>query len=129
MFYKRNQILKSSVIVTVKGEKHTRNTGRVKILAAIDEAKEQKKIDFVNNHACKTWRLEQIYDEVFDVLNGGIGDIKKMGDYLRVFHADVMKEEGDVLVEMGLESKEVNSLVSKVARDYMLSRLDGEVGV
>lgn len=40
-----------------------------------------------------------------------------------------MKEEGDMLVELELEAKEVNSLISKVAREYMLMRLDDEVGL
>ncbi|CAA6813747.1 MAG: RNA ligase, partial [uncultured Sulfurovum sp.] len=79
----------------VKGEKHAKRVKKLKVQQPIDTLKEQKKIDFVNNYACRTWRLEQIYNEIFDVINGGVGDIKKMGQYLKAFHADVMKEEGD----------------------------------
>ncbi len=53
----------------VKGEKHSKS--KVKTLKKVDIKREQKKIDFVNNFACKSWRLEQIYDETFNIINGG----------------------------------------------------------
>lgn len=64
----------------VKGEKHSKTN--VKTLKPVDEVKEQKKIDFAN-YAAKGWRLDQMYQETFDTLNGGTGDIKKTGDFLR----------------------------------------------
>lgn len=106
----------------VKGEKHS--TTKVKTLKPVDEEKEKIKIEFVNNHACKAWRLEQMYQEVFDTLNGGTGDIKRTGDFIRSVIKDVMKEEGDVMIEMGIDPKEVNGSISKVARTWFMEKLE-----
>jgi hypothetical protein len=108
----------------VKGEEHS--ASKVKTLKPVDEAKEKAKIDFVNNHACKGWRLEQMYAEVFDTLNGGKGDINRTGDFLKAVIGDVMKEEADVMVELGLEPKQVNGAISKVARTWFMEQLDRE---
>ena len=117
-------------IFKVKGEKHAaKSGGKVKTLKPVDEAREQMKRDFVNNHACREWRLSQIYNEVFDVINDGQGDIKRTGEYIKAVIADVLKEEMDVLLDMKLEIKEVNGLISKVSREYMFSRMDAEVGL
>ncbi len=40
-----------------------------------------------------------------------------------------MKEELDTLIEMGLEPKEVNPLISKQAAKCMFKRLDEEAGL
>ena len=117
-------------IFKTKGEQHAKGGGsKVKTLKPVDEEFEQKKRDFVNNYACKTFRLDQMYTEVFDTLNGGKGDIKKTGDYIKAVVNDVVKEEGDVLVQQGLTTKDVTKLISKVAREYMMDRLNKEVGI
>jgi len=117
-------------IFKVKGNLHAaKSGGKVKTLKPIDEAREKLKAEFVNNHACPEWRLDQMYNEVFNVLNGGQGDIKKTGEYLKAVVQDVHKEEIDKLIEMGLEPKEVNSGISKVAKDYLFSRLNKEAGL
>jgi len=108
----------------VKGEAHAKGSGKVKTLKPVDEELENKKIEFVNNIACKEFRLDQIYNEVFDVLNGGEGDIKRTGDYLKAVVTDVMKEEADIMEEQELTPKMVNGMISKVARGYMLSRVN-----
>ena len=65
----------------------------------------------------------------FDVINDGQGDVKRTGEYIKAVIADVLKEEMDVLLDMKLEIKEVNGLISKVSREYMFSRMDAEVGL
>ena len=117
-------------IFKTKGEKHAKSSGsRVKTLKPVNEEFEQKKRDFVNNYACQEFRLDQIYNETFDLLNGGQGDIRKTGDYIRNVMKDVIKEESDMLVQMGLCSKDVTKLIASVAREYMLDRLDKEAGI
>jgi len=108
----------------IKGEKHANS--KVKKLKPVDEAKEQAKIDFAN-YACPAWRLEQMYQETFDTLNGGKGDIKGTGAFLKAVVADVMKEELDKMTEAGLEPKEVNGMISKVARTWFMEQLDKEI--
>lgn len=108
----------------VKGEKHS--ASKVKTLAPVDEEKEKIKNAFVIDHACKAWRLEQMYQEVFDTLNGGKGDEKRTGDFLRAVVKDVMKEESDILAEMGLEFSDVSKKIPKVARQWFAEQLDRE---
>ncbi len=107
----------------VKGEKHS--TSKVKTLKLVDSEKEQTKIDFAN-YATPSWRLEQAYQNVFDTINGGKGDIKKTGDFLRAVHFDIIKEENDILIEKGLEPKEVNGLISNIARAWLIEQLNNE---
>jgi hypothetical protein len=75
------------------------------------------------------WRLEQMYNETFDTINGGEGDVKKTGDYLRNVIADVHKEDSDIIEEAGLTQKDVNKYISFIARDFLFKRLDEEAGL
>lgn len=107
----------------IKGNKHAKGKGKINTLSPVKKEFENKKINFINNIACKEFRLDQIYNEVFDTINGGKGDKKKMSNYLRAVILDVMKEESDIMEEEGLTPKMVNGMISIVAKDYMLSRL------
>jgi len=51
-------------------------------------------------------------------------NIKETGTFLRYVIADVWKEESDIAFAKGLESKDVNSLISKVAKDWFMTELD-----
>ena len=104
----------------VKGDKHTKS--KVKKLQMVNSEKENLKIKFVNEFACTPSRLEQAYQEVFDTLNGGVGHISKTGDFLRWLINDVMSEEIAVMNEMGLTPKDVNSMISSVARLWMFEQ-------
>lgn len=110
----------------IKGEKHANS--KVKTLKPVDEAYEQKKIDFAN-YATPAWRLEQMYAETFDTLNGGKGDVSGTGDFLKAVHADIIKEELVKMQEAGLEPKEVNGMISKVARTWFMEQLNAENGL
>ena len=111
----------------VKGEKHS--ASKVKKIKKVDSEKEQKKIDFAN-YATPAWRLEQAWQEVFGIENEKMEPtIKEMGNFLRFVHKDIIKEESDVLGEKGLETKKVNSTVSKIARDWFKEKLDQEYGL
>ncbi len=50
--------------------------------------------------------------------------VKEMGNFLRKVNADVLKEESDILAELDLEPKQVNSAVSKIARLWFQDKLD-----
>jgi len=111
-----------------KGEKHA-GKSKVKVLKPVDEAKEKIKIDFVNNVACQTFRLDQMFSEVKNSeYNGDVMkmSMKDMGTYLRLIHRDVIKEHTDELMEKGLEPKQINGMISKVAKDYFINRLNEE---
>ena len=111
----------------MKGEKHA-GASKVKVAKKVDDVKLQLVIDIIDK-VTPEWRLEQMYQETFDTLNGGVGDIKGMGDFLRKVVNDIMKEEGELLAENNLIPKDINSGVSKVAREWMINRLNEESGL
>ena len=110
----------------VKGEKHANS--KVKTLKPVDEAKEQVKIDFAN-YACAAVRLEQAWQTTFGIENEkSKPTIGLTGTFLRAVITDVMKEEQDIMAEKGLEPKDVNGMISKVARQWFMEELDKEAG-
>ena len=109
-----------------KGEKHSDT--KVKKIKVIDEDKFNK-IKSVANIVTPVWRLNQMYDETFDTINGGTGDIKKTGDYIRNVIADVNKEDYDIIETEGLTSKDVNKYISAIAKDFLFKKLDEEAGI
>lgn len=116
----------------VKGEKHSKGTGKVKTLKPVDEELENKKIAFVNEFACTESRLQQMFTEIVHSVHNGeenLMEMKDMGQFLRLVINDVIKEESDRMMEMGLEPKTVNSHISKVARTFFKSKLDEMAGI
>ena len=116
------------LIFKTKDERHAKGSGKIKTFKPVDEEFENKKRTFVNEIACISWRLEQMYKETQDETIGDI-TIKQTGDFLRKVINDVIKEESDLMVEQGLEPKSINGMVSKVARSYFMSRLDEDIGL
>lgn len=111
----------------MKGEKHA-GKSKVKTAKKVDNDKLQLVIDIVEK-VTPEWRLAQMYQETFDTLNGGKGDIKKTGDYLRTLINDVMKEEASTISEAGLIPKDINASISKKARLWFMKKLDEEAGI
>ena len=58
-----------------KGEKHAMK--KVNSIKPVDDEKINKLINIANK-ITKSWRLEQMFNETFDVINGGIPDRKKI---------------------------------------------------
>lgn len=109
----------------VKGEKHAGS--KVKTLKVVDEAKELAKIEFAN-YACSASRLEQAWQTVFGIDNSiMLPDIKATGDIIRTVIKDIMKEELDVMADMGVEPKEVNSKIGLITRRWFIAKLDEEI--
>ena len=111
----------------MKGEKHA-GKSKVKKANKVDDKKIQIIIDVVEK-VTPEWRLSQMYQEVFDTINGGSGDIKRTGDYIGAVIRDVMKEEVSVISESGLIPKDINSSVSKKSRVWLMKKLDEEAGL
>jgi len=109
-----------------KGDKHSKT--KVKKVQHIDTAIIDKCRE-VAGKVTPSWRLEQMYDETFDTLNGGKGDSKKTGDYIRSVIKDVLKEETDLVKEAGIAFKDLNKYVSGIAKDYLFAKLDEEAGL
>jgi hypothetical protein len=111
----------------MKGEKHA-GKSKVKSAKKVDDVRLQLIIDIVNQ-VTPEWRLEQMYQETFDTLNGGVGDIKGTGDFIRKVINDIIKEDSDIINDAGLIPKDINSNVSKVAREWLVNKLNKESGL
>lgn len=107
----------------VKGEKHSAaSKSRTKTLNAVDI----ERIDAIvalAEEVTPEWRLEQMYEQTFNTINGGLPDIKRMGEYIKAVMGDVLKEELDIIAASGFTTKDITSPIAKIARDYLLSQL------
>jgi hypothetical protein len=116
----------------VKGEEHSKGSGKVKTLQPVDEAQEKLKVKFITDFGCTEGRLDQMFTEIVHSVHNGdntLMTMKDMGQFLRLVINDVIKEESDIMAEMGLEPKPLNGMMSKVARMYFQDRLDNEASL
>ncbi len=112
-------------VFKAKGEKHV-NKCKVKKLNKVDDVKLQL-IQDVAEKVTPAWRLEQMWNETFDIINGGEPTIKKTGDFLKAVSQDVMKEDMDILEENDLTMKDVGGTVSKIAKRWFMEKLDEKI--
>lgn len=101
----------------VKGEKHSKS--KVKTLKAVDDLEITKFIE-LSETLTSSWRLEQGLNEVFNLTNGGILDIKQIGIYLKWIISDILKEEMLVLKENDVEIKSLSKYINDISKKYFL---------
>lgn len=104
----------------VKGEKHA-GKSKVKTLKPVDNEKINK-IQRVAMEVTPIWRLSQMLEKSCNLINGGMIDRTKLGDYLKLVFNDVIKEDIDILVENNLEPKDVSKYISNIARLYFFEQ-------
>jgi len=110
----------------VKGEEHSKGSGKVKTLKPVDEALENAKRTFVNDVACTESRLQQMFTEiVHSVHNGDESEMtmKDMGPFLSLVVKDVIKEHTTDMMEAGFEPKVLNGKISEVSRGFFKTKL------
>ena len=110
-----------------KGEKHAAKS-KVHTLKPVDNEKINKCIE-VANKVCISWRLEQMFNQTFDTLNGGQADVKRLGEFLKAVMNDILKEETDVIAEARLEPKDIAKYVSEISKKYFFQRVSEEAGL
>jgi hypothetical protein len=104
----------------VKGELHA-GKSKVKTLNKVDDEKIKKIID-ITEKVTPTWRLAQMLEKACDFMNGGTLDRSKLGDFIKLVIADIIKEDMDILVEAGLEPKDIGKYVSDISRRYFFDQ-------
>lgn len=104
----------------VKGELHA-GKSKVKTLNRVDDEKLKKTLEIAEK-VTPTWRLAQMLETACDFMNGGTLDRSKLGEYIKLVMADVIKEDMDLLVEAGLEPKDIGKYVSEIARRYFFDQ-------
>lgn len=115
----------SQYIFKSKGQKHS--ISKTKTLAPIDVEKLANIAEFIE-YAVTPNRLTQGLVEVFT--NEGITpDMKDTGKLLKWINSDICKEEMDVLVENGLEFRDVVKASSKATVDWFKEYLNARDGL
>lgn len=109
----------SGFFFKVKGKKHSNS--KVKTSASVD-VERLNNIRALAEKLANNERLEQMHQRVFDTLNGGETDIKKMGEFIKAVMGDIFKEELDTIAENGFSGKEVSGPVSKICRDFIIKK-------
>ena len=105
----------------VKGQEHSKS--KVKTLAKVDVERIQE-VKALAETLAHNGRLEQMHQEVFDTLNGGETDIRKMGDFIKAVMGDIFKEEADTVAASGFSNKELGQPVFKICRDFINNKLN-----
>lgn len=108
----------------LKGKKHSNS--EVKTLKKVDDEKLQK-IQDIAAIVTPGWRLEQMYNESNDILNGKTPDITNLGKFMKLLNCDIIKEESDIIAEAGLIPKEIFGSVGTIAREWYKEQLDKDV--
>ena len=103
-----------------KGELHA-GKSKVKTLNRVDDEKIKKTLEIAEKVTPK-WRLAQMLETACDFMNGGTLDRSKLGEYIKLVMADIIKEDMDLLVEAGLEPKDIGKYVSEIARRYFFDQ-------
>jgi len=121
-----NEVASTSTmyVFKCKGEKHSNS--KVKTLKPVDEEEEQKKQE-VAQKVTPAWRLEQMFDEANDVINGGEPTIKNMGVFLKLLNQDILKEDSDIIGDAGLEPKQVFGKVAQIAKVWYNDQLNKSI--
>jgi hypothetical protein len=104
----------------VKGELHA-GKSKVKTLNKVDDEKVRKTLELAEK-VTPTWRLAQMLETSCDFMNGGTLDRSKLGEFIKLVMADIIKEDMDLLVEAGLEPKDIGKYVSDIARRYFFDQ-------
>ena len=103
-----------------KGLLHSKSS-KVKTLKPVDNDKINKLREMAER-VTPEWRLEQSLNEVCDLNNGGEIERRKIPDFIRSVLKDIVKEEMDILVEAGIEPKQINKYVSDISRKYFFNQ-------
>jgi hypothetical protein len=103
-----------------KGLLHA-NGSKVKTIRVVNEDKVNALLDLADE-LTPEWRLDQMVTESCDLLNGGIIDRTKMGVYMKMVVADIIKEESDKILESGYEMKDLGKYISEIAKKYFFER-------
>lgn len=103
-----------------KGERHA-GKSKVKTLNKVDDEKINKTLELAEK-VTPTWRLAQMLETSCNFMNGGTLDRSKLGEFIKLVIADIIKEDIDLLVEAGLEPKDIGKYVSDIARRYFFDQ-------
>lgn len=115
LFYK-NELLSFKS----KDERHS-NGSKIKILKPIDNEKENRK-NTISKKVTPVWRLDQIFNETFDILNNGEISRNKISQFIQNVIKDILKEDNDILISEGFELNDIIRNIQNICRSYYFER-------
>lgn len=114
----------SKFVFKVKGQAHSKS--KVKKLANVDVEKMKSIEDFVDKHLSEE-RLVQGWNWLKE--QGKPQTEVSTGDFIKWLFNDIIKEEADELTASGLTVKELGGVISKKAKIWFFTKINGEVGL
>lgn len=111
----------------VKGDKHAKNSGKVKTLSPVDVEKMERVEQFAQT-IIHDWRFEQGLCEVFGNDYSEL-DRKKIGEYLKWISIDTNKEEKDLIDESEFTMNDIMPIVKREAKKYFFNAEKESIGV
>lgn len=110
-----------------KGDKHA-GVSKVKTIKPVDTEK-LTKVAEIADKVTQVWRLDQMLTKACDLMNGGTIERKKLGEYIKLVIQDIIDEELHTIADAGLEIKDINSHVSRIAKDFFFEKEKEQVGL
>lgn len=110
-----------------KGELHA-GKSKTKTISSIDSSKINELIE-LSNKVTPTWRLDQMITETFDLINGGTFEMKDIGRYIKAVIGDIVKEEGELLLNYNATPKDISKYVSVICKDFFILKLNELNGI
>lgn len=98
-----------------KGVKHANS--KVITINPVD-SDEVNRLIAIANKITPAWRLEQMFNNTFDIINGGVVERSKISNYLKAVVDDVIKEEQITLQEENVTIKELTKYIGKISTNY-----------
>ena len=106
-------------IAKSKGVKHANS--KVKVMRVVDNDKINALMELADK-VTPSWRLDQMFTDANNLMNGGLIDRKNLGNYIKMVIADVQKEETDVITEAGYEIKDIGKYISDIAKNFFFEQ-------
>ena len=113
------------LVFKTKGEKHS--ASKVKVLIPVDIEKVKGIQEFVETNVTEN-RLNQAIEQVF-TSTATEPSKAGTGTFLKWMVNDIHAEEMDTIIASGLEPKDVNGPISKLAREWFFKFLDKDLGM
>ena len=107
-------------IFKMKSDKHVGKKKKRKIFVDTEREKFLLKIA---NKVTPEWRLSQMCDESFDIINGGLIDIKGIGKFIKAVNLDIIKEDLDIISDAGIEIYDINRYITNISKKWFFETI------
>lgn len=97
----------------IKGEKHKGSARQARVHSEIDQER-LVNVQILAESLVNEERLEQMVQKTFDIGNGGMVVVQKLGVFIKHMLTDINKEDSDQIQASGLDVKELNAAIAAI---------------